>query len=391
MAKYFKERGNKLFRFLDRYAGIPLVAAAGLIRSRSAAIPATINRIGILKTAAIGDTILLDAVSKDLRKTWPKAQQIFFAARDNYQVAGMLADIDEVIVLPMSKPWAAAIRIYAAGRFDLWLDFGPWARINALLTQVARAACKIGFMTPRQYRHYGYDFRVEHRQDVHELENYRNLVRVAGVTPEALPLLKGNSRKGTILGFSPQGPYVVLHMFPGGTKAYMKEWPRERWLELAQFLLGKGWAVAFTGGPGDVPRAQAIIDDLGGNKQVHNLAGRIPLPQLPAVLAGSTLVISVNTGVMHLAAAVGARLIALHGPTSPERWGPLSQHAEVIRPQNLSCSPCLHLGFEYKCEANNCLQNIPAQVVINAIDRDIIPGYPPGLPTECRTFLATAV
>ena len=367
MAKYFKERGNKLYRFLDRYAGIPLAAAAGVFRWRKPAMPATIKRIAILKTACIGDTILLDAVSKDLRKAWPEAQQIFFAGRDNYQMAGILAEIDEVIGLPMSKPWAAAKRINEAGWFDLWLDFSSWARIDALLTRVARAACKIGFMNPGQYRHYAYDFSVEHRRDVHELENYRNLERVAGVRPEAWPRINGDSGKGTISDFLPSNPYVVLHMFPGGTKAHMKEWPREYWLELAQFLLGKEWAVAFTGGPGDAPRAQAIVDELGGNKLVHNLAGRILLPQLPAVLAGSTLVISVNTGVMHLAAAVGARLIALHGPTSPKRWGPLSQHAEIIQPKNMSCSPCLHLGYEYKCKANNCLQNIPAQVVIDVI------------------------
>ena len=108
-------------------------------------------------------------------------------------MAEMLEEIDEVIILPMNRPWAAAKQIYEAGRFDLWLDFSQWARIDALLTLAAKSSCKIGFMTPRQYRHYGYDFRVEHRADVHELENYRNLARVVGVCPQALPRLNGNS------------------------------------------------------------------------------------------------------------------------------------------------------------------------------------------------------
>ena len=120
---------------MDRYLGIPLVRLSGLFKKHHRSIPADINRIGILRTSCIGDAILLDAVSKDLRAAWPQARQIFFAGRDNYQVGEMLAEIDEVKVLSMSRPWAAAKKVYEAGRFDLWLDFGQWARIDALFNR----------------------------------------------------------------------------------------------------------------------------------------------------------------------------------------------------------------------------------------------------------------
>lgn len=367
MPKAFQERGNFLYHLIDRYAGVPLVMLGGLCRPKGAAVPQVIHKIGILKTACIGDTILLDAISKDLRNKWPHAKQILFTGRDNWHIGNMLDEIDDVIVLPMNRPWAASKIIYAAGRFDVWLDFSQWARIDALLTMVARAACKIGFSTPGQHRHFGYDFKVKHRRDVHELENYRNLARVAGINPQALPAISSGSRQGVNFDLAPERPYVVLHMFPGGAKAHMKEWPRENWLELAQFLLSAGRTVVFTGGPADVSRAQALVERLSSKNRVYNLAGRLALPQLPGLLAGANLVVSVNTGVMHMAAAVGVRLIALHGPTSPQRWGPLSEKAEVIKPQNMGCSPCLHLGFEYKCNSNYCMQNIPAHVVIDTI------------------------
>jgi ADP-heptose:LPS heptosyltransferase len=372
MTKYFKERGNKLYRFLDKYVGIPLVAAAGLLLKRRVRIPATIKRIGIAKTACIGDTILLDGVSKDLREAWPEAEQVFFAGRDNYQMAKMLEEIDEVILLPMDRPWIAAKRIYEAGCFDLWLDFSQWARIDALLTLTARSTCKIGFMTPRQYRHYGYDIYIEHRNDVHELENYRNLIRAAGIKPEALPVLVKNSHTGSSINFLLNKPYIVIHMFPGGSMAHMKEWPEEQWLRVAYFCLNEGWAVALTGGPGDFTRAQDFTEKLKGKGAVINLAGSLRLQQLPILLANAALVVSVDTGVMHIAAAVGARMIAIHGPTSPRRWGPLSPRAKVIEPENMSCAPCLHLGFEYNCDANYCLKFISAQVVIDTIRTELI-------------------
>jgi ADP-heptose:LPS heptosyltransferase len=368
MKKFYIERGNKLYRFLDRYVGIPLASTMGLLCRRSQEFPSSIKRIGILKTACIGDTILLDAATKDLRKTWPKAQQVFLAGRDNYQIAEILEEIDKVIVLPMNRPWAAVKRIYQAGHFDLWLDFSQWARVDSLLTRAANAECKIGFMTPRQYRHYCYDIKIEHRQDVHELDNYRNLIRVAGVIPKAFPVLSENSRKGTFSDLSPHSLYGVLHMFPGGSRAHMKEWPQEYWLSLAQSLLAKGLALVFTGNSSDFFRAQTIVDDLGGKKPVHNLAGRIALSQLPALLAGSSLVVSVDTGVMHMAAAVGARLIAIHGPTSPLRWGPISLRSIIIAPENMNCSPCLHLGFEYKCNRNYCMESISPITVLEAVN-----------------------
>lgn len=372
MLKYFKERGNKLYRLLDRYVGIPLVLITGLGPNRSTAIPASINRIALMKTGAIGDTILLDAVSKDIRKTWPQAKLTFFAGRDNYRVIDMLSEIDEVIALPMNRPWIAAKRIFNSGRFDLWFDFSQWARIDALFTMVARASLKIGFRTTGQYRHYGYDIDVKHRDDVHEIHNFRDLVNIVGVRSQTLPALRENSNSGNEIAISRLPvPYLIFHMFPGGSRAYMKEWPKENWVELTQYCLDKGWAVVLTGGLADFPRAQEFADneELQGREAVINLAGRSPLKLLPTLLAKSGLVISVNTGVMHMAAAVGAQLIAIHGPTSPLRWGPLSPTATIIKPENMACSPCLNLGFEYKCDQNYCLQSISPKVVINALEK----------------------
>lgn len=373
MAKYVQERGNKFYRLVDRYLGIPLVWMAGRFKNNHRPIPPDINRIGILRTSCIGDTVLLEAISRDLRKIWPTAEQVLFAGRDNFQVAEMLETVDEVKVLPMNRPWAAAKKVYEAGRFDVWLDFSQWARIDALLSRVARAGCKIGFKTPKQYRHYGYDKWVEHRNDVHEMENYRNLVRAAGVRSQSLPAFRADSELfETSDVVRPGISYIVLHMFPGGSRAKMKEWPEEHWLEVARFCLRKGLAVVLTGGPGDYARAQNFRDKLGIDEEVFNLAGRLPLKKLPSLLAYAKSVVSIDTGVMHLAAAVGTKLIALHGPTSPRRWGPLSPEAKVIEPQNMSCHPCLQLGFEYKCNKNYCLQNIAAEVVIDAIKLTLI-------------------
>ncbi len=369
MGKFFNERGNEFYRFLDRYLGIPLIAVGGLIRWQPGTIPSSINRIGIFKSSAIGDTVLLDGISKDLRKAWPLAQLVFFAGRDNYQMAEMLEQVDEVVLLQMNRPFDAAKRIYKAGHFDLWLDFSQWARIDALLTALAQADCKIGFRTSNQFRHWLYDKWVEHRADLHETNNYKNLVELMGIECSSEPHIKAASDLSKILPeLKANRPYSVLHLFPGGSRAYMKEWPVQNWLKVARHILKMGMVPVLTGGPDDFNRAEEFSSKLGINIPIVNSAGRLSLPELATLLGEAKFVISVNTGVMHMAAAVGAKLIAIHGPTSPIRWGPVSKEAVVIKPPEIvKCAPCLNLGFEYKCERNTCLKEISSEVVIYAI------------------------
>ena len=85
------------------------------------------------------------------------------------------------------------------------------------------------------------------------------------------------------------------------------------------------------------------------------------------ILERARLVVSVDTGIMHLAAAVHAPLVALQGPTSKKRWGPLSDRAVVVRVGE-KCRPCISLGFESNCDNPICMKNITVDMVLDAVD-----------------------
>ena len=101
----------------------------------------------------------------------------------------MLEGLDRVVKMPMLNLMAgiSAARVPAV---DVMLDFGQWSRAEALIALFSRASFTVGFQTPRQYRHYAYDQIVEHSSDVHELENYRRMVRELGVTTQNVPFLR---------------------------------------------------------------------------------------------------------------------------------------------------------------------------------------------------------
>ena len=142
------ERGNPFLRSIDYLIGIPIISLLGHFRSKAKLRPKNPEKIALLKTAGIGDTVLLSAVAKDLKKAFPAAQLSLFCGANNYEVGLMLDDIRHVISLPITNPLSAIKKIIHAGTFDFWLNFGPWPRLNSLFTRTARAACKVGFATP---------------------------------------------------------------------------------------------------------------------------------------------------------------------------------------------------------------------------------------------------
>ena len=350
-----KERGNAILRILDRFAGIPLVYLIGLAKlgRRTKTVPA-VKRAAFLMTAAIGDTILLSAAIKDVRRAYPEAQMTLFSGATNREVAIRFSGADRVIELPVANPLRAAKIIGESGHFDLWMDFGAWARLNALLSACANASFKVGFHTGGQYRHYVYDKTVIHSPCVHELQNYKELIRSAGIAvTDDIPSV------GVHGALDPR--IITIHMFPGGTRSSYKEWPQDSWKMLIQRFLKQGYRIVLTGSRIDRERALRFASEFASDG-ISVVAGTQDLQGVAELLKSSRVVITVNTGIMHLAAALGCNIVALHGPTSALRWGPLNTNSIVLSARS-ACAPCLSLGFEYKCSHPKCLETITVDEV----------------------------
>ncbi|RYZ90181.1 MAG: glycosyltransferase family 9 protein [Proteobacteria bacterium] len=336
------ERGNARLKFFDRYLGpilIGLLMPVKLLRPK--AVPSKPSTVGLLKTAAIGDTLLLSAIVSDLKAASPDVRITLFTGASNYEFAKMIEGVDQLVKVPLTNP-LAAVKLIRSYRFDAFIDFDPWPRISALLAAFSRATVRIGFKTAGQYRHYMYDVAIEHRNDLHELDNYRALVRPLKINGTNSPQQLGHA-------WSCDGDTVVFHLWPSGTQSHLKEWDSKKWVELAT-RLGKLGAFSFilTGGKEDQVRSQRLISELPEEirSKFTNLAGSSFKTTLRA-LQCARLLVSVNTGIMHVAAAMGVPTVGLHGPTSPKRWGPVGIRTRSV----ISDSPdagTLNLGFEYR-------------------------------------------
>src|SRR2546423_8788943 len=146
-------RGHRMLRMIDRYCGAPLLMSLALLRRRPRHLPHPIRRIGLLNTAAIGDTVLMSGPLADLRDTYRDARIVLMVGPSNYEAAILLNPTVDVVKLPVFDLFASMIEIRRQ-ELDVLLDFGPWARLNAIITALSGAKFTAGFRTARQYRHY---------------------------------------------------------------------------------------------------------------------------------------------------------------------------------------------------------------------------------------------
>lgn len=344
---------------MDRYVGVPVVAVAGAVRRRRP-VPAQVERIGLLKLAAIGDTILLGGVVSDVSSAFPDAQLFLFVGATNAAAARLLDVPAEVVVVPTADP-RVVVRELRQRALDVLVDFGSWSRVEALCAAFSHAAFSVGFRTPGQFRHSCQDASVDHSDLVHEIENYRRVVTPLGVRSGARPRLRAPGGLGP--DRLPGQPYVVLHPWPSGFQGHLKEWPNDRWSELARWLAARDLGVVLSGGPADVGRSAALAKMCGPS--VVDVAGRFDLGEVLDLVLASSCVISVNTGVMHLAATAGAPTVCLNGPTSNARWGPIGEHVKAVSSTFDGCG-YLNLGGEYRGRRRDCMLGISVDEVIEA-------------------------
>lgn len=361
-----QRRVSSLHRTLDRVVGIPLVAALALAPKRRQPDPASVRRIGILKTAAIGDTLLLASVVPAIRRRFPQAAVVLVTGIDNAPAAAILGNIvDEHVTIRPTAPWSSLTAVRAL-RLDILLECGPWPRFDALLAGLSGAKYRVGFRVQGQARHHGFDRVIDHSSTIHQFENLQNLAGAVGVTGFSLPSLQAPGIVPTHR--LPASPAAIFHPWSGGYMGHVKEWSNDRWIALAREVGTRyGLRILVSGSRGEVDRSRALAERMtSAGCDAASIAGDYSLIELADVLAASDVVVSVNTGVMHLAALLGVPTVSLEGPVALRRWGPVGPRVRSVVSTLPGCG-YLDLGFEYAGQRLDCMDGVDVDAVVTAV------------------------
>ncbi len=201
------------------------------------------------------------------------------------------------------------------------------------------------------------------KNKLHQRDYYLNLLKVLELPCDfkelILPLDEEILKKAKMLLKGVDEPFIVLA--PGAAYGPAKMWPKEYYRALAKDLTRLGYAIVIAGGVKEKEIGDFIKDN---SPQIYNLCGKTDLLTVAGIFSLAKLVISNDSGLMHLAAALKIPQIAIFGSTDPEATGPLNPNAIILK-KELSCSPC----FERTCKYGhyNCLKSIAVEEVISSI------------------------
>ncbi|WP_288463887.1 lipopolysaccharide heptosyltransferase II [uncultured Pseudomonas sp.] len=186
--------------------------------------------------------------------------------------------------------------------------------------------------------------------------------------PEPRLAIDPASRDAALERFGVSLDRPVLALCPGAEFGEAKRWPAEHYAAVADARLRQGWQVWLFGSQKDAPGGEEIREWVtpGFEEDVCNLAGRTSLAEAIDLLSCASAVVSNDSGLMHVAAALDRPLVAVYGSTSPGFTPPLASQVEVVR-LGLECSPC----FDRTCRFGHydCLRLLQPSLVQDALGR----------------------
>ncbi len=373
------QRGKPTNRLLDYWLGTPFLNVLATFRLRHRP-PAAIRRIGVLCSPALGDTLLFSAPLQDIRAAWPQAHITHICMKQNLAAAEIIPGADQRLVISLTQP-PATVKAIRAQKFDVLFDFSSWQRLTAFYSLLSGARYIVGFRTPGQHRARAYDRTVLHRDDVHEVFNFRALLagsaltpRVATTHPPAITVTDPPE-----IPFAGEPNLVAFHLWASGQRSRLREWPESNWIALAkkiaQCLGSPETLFLITGAAGDLDRITPFVAALrAAGLRAEPFVSPDGFRTLTAVLRRARLVVSVNTGVMHLAAIAGAPTVSINGPNRNGRWGPFGPHAIGVEAPGPGCG-YLHLGFNFDNQPTDCMERTTVDYVYAAACELLQPSF----------------
>ncbi|MBI3909327.1 MAG: glycosyltransferase family 9 protein [Armatimonadetes bacterium] len=333
-------------------------------------------RILLVRLSAIGDVVVTTPVSRALRAAFPDAWLAWLVEPKARDVVEGNRYLDEVIVWqrhseePALKTLATSLLLARRLRreaFDAVIDFQGLLR-SALVSCLSGARWRIGNLGTREPAERFYNIRVPKPAGFSSRQRCLDLLRPLGVrcADRRMVLPIGEQDRAAAANLlrqsreDPSAPYACL--VPASTWPH-KHWLDERWSEVADRLAEElGMHSVLLGGPQDRDRTARIA--AGARTRPADLGGRTTLNQAAAVLEGARVAIVVDTGLMHIAVAVGTPTVALCGAS----WWPGFQDYEnfCLLRTPMPCSPCLRHPI---CRAVDCMRAIQAADPVTAARR----------------------
>lgn len=334
-----------------------------------------INKILVVGPSWVGDMVMAQSLFKALKADNPQVQIDVLAMDWTRPLLQRMPEVSEAISMPVSHGvfgWSMRKQVgktLARNNYDQAIVL-PNSWKSALIPWFAGIPVRTGWRGEMRYGLLN-DIRKLDKQALpmmvqrfvslaypasqsHIAPSYQPpLMEPFPVSEEINPTLKPDQKR--------------LILCPGAEFGPAKQWPAEYYAEVANTLLQQGWQVLVLGSKADQKTAAEIESAIGAShrSQFINLSGQTQLEQAIDLLGTADWVISNDSGLMHIAAALQRPLVAIYGPTSTAFTPPLADNAHIVQ-IDIECSPC----FERECPLghHHCMLQIPSTKITKLIN-----------------------
>jgi heptosyltransferase-1/heptosyltransferase-2 len=347
------------------------------------------NNILIIKMSSLGDIIHALPFAAALRRRFPRARISWLVHPQFSAFVPEAPLIDEVLYFDkaafkkMSWGEKAAYakkmrRELHSKKFDLVIDLQGLFKSGAL-AYLTGCKNKIGYCQMREGSSLiSRPITGSHAHD-HVIERYLDVARYLGADCSKIeyPLPNLTKEETQVAAMLPDmvKPYIVM---APGARWETKQWPTGHFARLGQMFIRDGYNVVLAGAPGDGPKGTAIetmlkqgavsqaAADMVGS--LFNLIGKTNIRQLGALIKDSIFYVSADTGPLHIAAALGKPLVAVYGPTKPDRTGPYGDKDAVVLTSPIECAGCL----KKHCDHWQCMAMVTPEMVYKVFKNKIL-------------------
>lgn len=320
------------------------------------AVPA---KIGIIRFSSIGDIVLTMPAVHELKRIYPNSS-LHYITKESF---GSLVENDPAIakvhLLDTGSDLAGLIEKLKAEQFDLIVDLHDNLRSRTICSKLK---VPVKRYTKDRLRRMNYLW-FKKREPVTPIwKRYCESFSAHATVPDfSVNLPKPTRIKAVeILGETP-----TLVIAPGSTWV-TKEWPIHKYRELGKLLADQLFPVAVIGGTKDVAVQEVLAESMGD--RLIPLAGKLSITESAAIVAKAAMVLTVDTGMMHIGSAFDRPMIVLFGSTVQEfGFFPVSTRATVVQ-RDLNCRPCSHTGKK-SCPKKhfNCMNEISSEDIATKI------------------------
>src|SRR2546426_4571948 len=374
-------------RRIDRFAGIPFCWVLGLFLflfpSRRRTSPGGgIRNVLIIKFFGMGSVLLSTPALRLIKESFPGVQISYLSFGAQRELLDRISLVDKIMIIDSDsirgflRDGVHVLRDLRRLRFDAVFDFEFFSKFSTLVSGATRAPIRIGFELPTRWRSLILTHQVPLSKDRHVIEAFCDQIRILGNrgrTPEVeAPTIDPEDtvrlHEKLPLG---DGPIICVNVNAGET-FLERRWPPQKFAVLIDSLLVSrpDTRLLFLGIPSERPYVQQVLDQVAETGRCFNAAGLLSIGELISLLSRSDLLISNDSGPLHLAAALGIRCVGLYGPETPQFYGPISGSVTAIY-KEVSCSPCMNIydAKSFRCPYNaRCMRAIEVADVEQALE-----------------------